>query len=739
MQSKPCTPDRGRWRLLASLAIPVLGSCGGGSSDTPAPPPPPATGLSLLAGNTDGPGNQDGPASAARFSLSVRGLAVAPNGDLVIADAGNNAIRKLSTAGQVSTLAGGSDVLPQISVATPAANHANGTGGAAKFKAPQAVAVDAAGNTYVADTDNHVVPKIDPAGNTSTLAGQPGVCGNTDGFSSSATFCLPTSIAVDGSGNVYISESMGVNGITGNPIRKITAAGAVSTVTSKASQRTSRIHFSAGTYIYFYAPVRLAIDTSGTLYAADPNDKVIRKYSPQGLATIVSGTVAEDYGYHYADGPANVAKFGTMDAIALDRKDRLYVLDAGIGGKRIRRIESDGSVSTVVGPTPSCDDSNAPYLCWGQDLANDASGNFLVNESPSITASPIQQYSLIRRFTSDGASSSVVAGSMTGVGSADGTGAAARFYMPSGLAAGKAGKLYVADTGNNVIRVVSPTGVTRTLGASGKPCASSGGKVSELSFCFVQRLAVDAAESLYVPNAARIVKATPSGDVVLVADLAALMYDPQTRSNDNIAGIAVDSVGNVYAAAASGSAIVKIPLVGEPVVFAGALRALGHADGQGNTARFSRLGDMAIDSKDNLYVIDGTGDDNSVGPTVRKITPAGVVSTIAGSATEAPGLVDGSRADARLTVSQPGLGSMQSARLTLDDQGNVYVTDSVHSVVRKIAVADGSVSTLAGQRTRYGFTPGDLPGMVNRPVGVATQGSTLYVTTSNAVAAIKLP
>ncbi|KRA07408.1 hypothetical protein ASD75_13615 [Acidovorax sp. Root568] len=213
-------------------------------------------------------------------------------------------------------------------------------------------------------------------------------------------------------------------------------------------------------------------------------------------------------------------------------------------------------------------------------------------------------------------------------------------------------------------------------------------------------LAVDAAESLYVPNAARFVKATPAGDVVLVADLAALMYDPQMRANDNIAGIAVDSVGNVYAAAASGSAIVKIPLVGEPVVFAGALRALGHADGQGNTARFSRLGDMAIDSKDNLYVIDGMGDDNSVGPTVRKIMPAGVVSTIAGSATEAPGLVDGSRADARLTVSQPGFGSMQSARLRLDDQGNVYVRDSVHSVVRKIAVADGSVSTLAGQRTR---------------------------------------
>lgn len=736
-----------RISLLAALVAPMVTACGGGSGGSaetpraPAPTPAPLTALSLFAGNADSPGNQDGPASAARFSLWVRGLAVAPNGDLVIADAGNNAIRKLSGAGQVSTLAGGGDVLPQSPIATPAENHADGAGATAKFKAPQAVAVDTAGNIYVADTDNHVVRKIDPAGNTTTLAGQPGVCGNTDGFGAAASFCRPGSIAVDGSGNVYVSDRMGLNGITGNPIRKITAAGAVSTVTPKASQRPSRIHFSAGAYIYFYQPVRLATDASGTLYAADPNDHVVRKFTPQGQESVLSGRVPEgndDYGY--ADGPAADAKFGSMDAIALDRQNRVYVLDTGIGGKRIRRIESDGAVSTVVGPI-SCSDPSAQSLCWAQDLAIDASGNFLVNESPAVTGSAVQQYALIRRLTPDGVSSSVAAGSQTGAGSTDGTGTAARFYMPVALAVGKSGTLYVADSGNKVIRAVSPAGATRTLGASqGHRCASSGGKVSEVIFCGLQTLAVDGAENLYVPVDTRIVKTTPSGDVNVVADLAALVNNPLTQANDTIVGMAVDSVGNMYAAMASGSTIIKIPLTGEPTVFAGTLRAQGHADGQGSTARFSGLGDMAIDTNGNLYVIDGMGYGNSAGPTVRKITPAGLVSTIAGTATEAPGLVDGPRAAARLTVSQPGFArSGQSARLTVDNQGNVYLTDPVHSVVRKIAAADGNVSTLVGQRARYGFAPGDLPGMVNRPVGIAAYGAMLYVTTSDAVAAVKLP
>ncbi len=731
-----------RISLLAALVAPVLTACGGGSGSSSLPPlPAPLTALSLFAGNADGPGNQDGPASAARFSLSVRGLAVAPNGDLVIADADNNAIRKLSGAGQVSTLAGGGDVLPQSPITTPAANHADGAGVAAKFKAPQAVAVDAAGNTYVADTDNHVVRKIDPAGNTTTLAGQPGVCGNTDGSGAAASFCRPGSIAVDGSGNVYVSERVGINGITGNPIRKITAAGAVSTVTQKASQRPSRIHFSAGAYIYFYQPVRLATDASGTLYAADPNDHVVRKFTPQGQESVLSGRMPEgNDDYAYADGPAADAKFGSMDAIALDRQNRVYVLDNGVGGKRIRRIESDGAVSTVVGPA-SCRDTTAQSLCWAQDLAIDASGNFLVNELATVIGSTVQQYSLIRRFTPDGVSSSVAAGSLTGVGSTDGTGTVARFYMPEGLAVGKSGTLYVADSGNQVVRTVSPAGTTRTLGIpQGKRCASSGGKVSEVTFCGIQTLAVDGAENLYVPVDTRIVKTTPTGDVNVVADLAALVNNPLTQANDTIAGMAVDSVGNMYAALASGSAIVKITLAGEPTVFAGTLRAPGHADGQGSTARFSGLGDMAIDTSGNLYVIDGMGYGNSAGPTVRKITPTGLVSTIAGTATEAPGLVDGARAVARLTVSQPGSArSWQSARLTVDNQGNLYLTDPVHSVVRRIAAADGNVSTLVGKRARYGFAPGDLPGMVNRPVGIAAYGAMLYVTTSDAVAAVKLP
>lgn len=724
--------------LPATVALLFLSACGGGSSDTPAPLPPTAA-LSLFAGSTDDLGNQDGAAATARFGRQVSGLAVSPAGDVIIADTSNNAIRKLSSSGQVNTLAGGG-VTPFYVSGTLTTNHADGAGPSAKFSAPRAVAVDALGNTYVADTNNHVVRKIDPTGLTTTLAGQPGTPGNADGTGQAATFSFPSSIAVDGAGNVYVAQTYSSNPGGGNPIRKITPAGVVSTVTTKASQMLSRTHFSGGVYIYYYRSVHLTVDAAGTIYVADPNDHVVRKFNPDGTSSVLSGTVSEG-NEGYADGVASVAKFNSMDAIALDRQNRLFVLDGSGGTKRIRQIGFDGAVSTVV-QSPSCSTYSTPSQspCAATDLAIDAAGNLIVNE-PGLMESdnPNKPYSLIRRFTANGTSSSVVAGILSGAGALDGTGSAARFFQPLGLAVGKTGTLYVADSNNNVIRAISPDGTTRTLGAPGKPSALVGGRVSELSFYSVHALAIDSAENLYAPIGTRIVKVTPAGDVAVLADLSALVNNILMHADDYIGGIAVDSTGNVYAAAQSGGAIYKINPKGEVSVLAGSLRNNGHVDGQGSTARFATLGNMAIDAADNLYVIDGADyERNGVGPTIRKITPAGGVSTLAGKADAAPALVDGPNNLARFTFSDP-YNLSPGAHLAVDAKGNVYVTDPVNSVVRKIATADGQVSTLAGQQARYGFSAGDLPGMLNRPMGAVVRDSTLYVSMAHAVVQIKLP
>lgn len=722
--------------LPSIIAFLALSACGGNSSDAPVQPPPPTTALSLFAGSTDGLGNQDGTATAARLGRLVRGLAVSPAGDVVIADTSNNAIRKLSTTGQVSTLAGGGVTPFDISSALTT-NHADGTGPTAKFSAPEAVAVDALGNTYVADTVNNVVRKIDTAGTTTTLAGQPGVSGNTDGSGQAATFYRPSSIAVDRAGNVYVTEWLHAGG--GNPIRKITPSGVVSTVTTKASQVPSRTHFSGGQYIYYYLPVRVAVDTTGTIYTADPNDHVVRKFNPDGTSTVLSGTVTEDI-VGYADGAASVAKFGSMDAIALDHQGRLFVLDGNGSNKRIRQIGVDGSVSTVV-QSPACSTYSTPGhgLCAATDLAVDTAGNLIVNETGFTKTSPLSgPYTLIRKYAPNDATPTVMAGMLSGVGLQDGMGTAARFSHPVGLAMGKTGTLYIADSENHVIRAVSPDGTARTLGTPGKPFPLGfAGRVNDVSFPFVSLLATDSTENLYVPMGARIAKITAAGDVAFMADLNALVNLP-TASSSFISGITVDSAGNVYAAAESSGAIFKINPKGDVTVFAGSLRNTGHADGPGSVARFGYLGSMATDAADNLYVIDaGNYHDQNVGPTIRKITPAGVVTTLAGRADTAPALVDGPRTVAQLTVAEPN--RWPTAHLAVDAKGNVYVTDPFNSVVRKIAVADGQVSTLAGQQGRYGFAAGELPGMLNRPMGAVVRDSTLYVSMAHAVVQIKLP
>lgn len=148
---------------------------------------------------------------------------------------------------------------------------------------------------------------------------------------------------------------------------------------------------------------------------------------------------------------------------------------------------------------------------------------------------------------------------------------------------------------------------------------------------------------------------------------------------------------------------------------------------------------MTIDAAGNVYVVDGLYYSvNKVGPTIRKITPSGLVSTLAGNPNAKPGYADGAGTAAFFTVSEDSYGTATTASIAVDNQGNVYVSDFANSVIRKIAV-NGQVSTPVGQAWRYGFAAGDLPGIINRPAGIAVRGSMMYITVPNAVIQVKLP
>ena len=725
--------------VLALLAVSVLVACGGGSGDTtapPPPPPPPATPLALLAGTTDGPGLQDGLGTAARISTQSGGMALTPAGDVLIADPGNHRIRKLSAAGQLTTMAGGGATASDLS--DPGPRYLDGSSTAARFNAPQAVAVDAAGNTYVADTGNHVVRKIDPSGNVTTLAGQVGVFGNSDGAGTAATLYSPTSIAVDKDGNVYVSEwaptLLDISRTpTGNPIRKITPAGVVSTVIFRASQNVTA---GSGRIIpdRLY-PVHLATDSTGALYAADPNDHVVRKYAPNGQATVLSGTVGLNNAGH-VDGAASAAKFGALQAIAIDRANRVFVLDR-YAGTPLREIAADGSVTTVR-RAADCNygaDGLPPTFCASKHLAVDAEGRFLVTENG--TSSAFQSYAVLYRMPRTGAPDLQV-GTASLVGHADGRGSAARFNSPGALAVDKAGTLYVRDRNNAVLRTVTPDGTVATLGRANNPCAQFTGPINDVAFCGSAPLSIDGAGNIYSYDFKRILKTSPAGNVTVHADLTATFDAIPGFLLEGLTGMVVDSGGTVYAVSLR-SVIFKITPAGAVSVFAGNPNARGHADGPAASAQFSAMGHMTIDAAGNLYVVDGRYHYVlGVGPTVRKITPAGVVSTIAGRPDLPPGLTDGPAASAQLTVDINAPISDSHAWLATDAAGNVYVTDPRNRVVRKIST-DGQVSTLVGQRWNKGFAAGPLPGWIDEPTGIAVHGATLYLSTSNAIAAVKLP
>lgn len=712
-------PPARAWRpLLLFVASVLFVSCGGGSDpDTPVPPPAAKASLSLLSGAASGFGYQDGLAADALFA-SAPALALSPTGELLLADTGNHAIRKLTTSGVVSTLAGGKSPPPSPS---GQGQYADGSGAAALFYYPAAIVSDVAGNTYVADTANHLVRKIDNAGAVTTFAGKHGVCGNADGAPNESTLCGPRELKLDSAGNLYVGQGS----YTYPKIRKIAPTGVTSTLAAELPipERSTFV-----------------VDASGTIYVTDGSS--IKKYAPTGELTHVSG--AKDT-QGTADGDATTARFGILQDLAIDAANELYALD-GLRSATIRHIARNGTVSTVASATPDA--------LGGTSLVIDRNGNFIASISNG-------QSVWIQKYQRDG-SRSILAGKPTQANleapPPDGPGMNARFRVPLALALAKSGFLYVSDYDNVRMRIVSPDGVTSTRALQWPAGTAS---PSWRAMATDEQDNVYAASTASMPGAPNLIyKISPTGQGSVLADvsnwIAPFTSGGQTyRYSAGINGIASDGAGNVYAAGVNG-VILKITPAGSVTVLAGSPGALGHVDGPGNVARFAILGNMTLDQAGNLYVVDGLNDAfTGIGPTIRKITPQGVVSTIAGQAGLPASLVDGPASSARFAVASystytaggvyvgQDFGSSHgengaTASLAVDAKGHLYLTDPVNSVIRKIS-AEGQVTTLVGRAGQRGFVGGDLPGVIHTPVGIVVRDSKLYFTTRNAVAQVSLP
>jgi sugar lactone lactonase YvrE len=279
-----------------------------------------------LAGAAGGAGSADGTGSSASFH-SPADLALDNSGNVFVADTANHLIREVSSAGVVSTVAGRGGI----------SGSSDGMGTNAQFNQPAGIAVDGAGNVYVADTNNYTIRKITASGSVTTLAGQAGTSGNLDGPGTAALFNRPSGIAVDGSGNIYVADTLN------HTIRQITSAGAVTTIAGTAG--ASGAVDATGAAARFYGPQGLVVDGAGNLFIADTNNNAIRKLATaSGAVTTVAGQggIAGS-----TDGTTSEAQFHFPSGVGLDSSGNVYVVDTD--NHTLRQIATAGTVSTLAG------------------------------------------------------------------------------------------------------------------------------------------------------------------------------------------------------------------------------------------------------------------------------------------------------------------------------------------------------------------------------------------------------
>jgi hypothetical protein len=601
----------------------------------------PAGVVSTVAGLAGVSGFANGTNSGALFNAPA-GICVDAATNIYVADAGNAVIRKITPAGVVTTLAGNPD----------RPGNADGTNSGASFSTPSDVTADAFGDIYVADAGNDTIRFITPAGVVTTFAGTPGMSGSTDGPVTNALFNYPAGISLDSSNNLYVADT------DNGTIRKISPGGMVSTLAGVPGQAGSSD--GAGTNALFHLPAGLNVDSAGNVYVADSGNDTARMITPAGVVTTIAGMAGVA---GYADGISNAAQFSEPTGITHDPFGNVFLTDDN--NNTIRKIAPGGVTSTFAGAVGTgVADGVGTFARFNYPagIAVDAADNLYVGDFLNQT---------IRKITSGGFTATL-AGLAGVAGSANGTNGTARFTYPSGVAVDSSGNLYVADTGNDMIREVTPAGVVTIFAGKAGTAGSKDGTGTAARFNAPVGVAVDGASNVYVADTGNfeIRKITPAGVVSTLAGSAqASGYYDATGTNASFAGptgIAVDGVGNIYVADTPNLVLREISPAGAVTTIAGLAHTSGSVDGTGSTARFGSPYGLALDSATNLIVVD-LGNN-----AIRRVSPLGMVSTLAGNAGTG-GNADGTGVAALFLSPQ---------QVAVDSAGNLYVADAGNYSIR---------------------------------------------------------
>ena len=640
---------------------------------------------------TGSAGSQDGPAKSATL-YGPYGVSVSDNGVVWWVDASTHRVRKMTTDGTVTTVAGS------------AAGYADGPGAAAKFSSPQAIATAKGGIVFVCDTGNRRVRRVSPAGVVSTYAGD-GNKAYVDGPAAQARFADLVGITVTADGAVVVSDQ-------GNQrIRAISTTGIVTTL---AGSGTAGYLDGPGSSARFNAPRGVAVGAQGDVYVTDVNNYRIRKVAPNGLVTTVAGVGTPGF----QDGAASSAKFSSLYDLAVMADGSLLLNDYGNG--KLRRIDQ-GTVSTMIEYGTYTDGAlhiaRLTKTTFGVDVARNGDvwltdpgsqrirvlkfgkascddGEPCTTDLCDKTKGCTHTATQIGNACDDGdacTTNTVCSGVGTCAGTTkscdDGNGCTTDSCDPYlGACANEANTLSCDDstactTGESCYEKSCTAELPKLTTLAGSTAGYTDGKGASAQFkdpFGMTRVGAD----LWVADFGnhRIRKVTPDGTVSLVAGSGSAKFEDGVGSAASFYyPMALDAApdGSVLVADRSNQRIRRISGKNVVSTYAGSGVA-GYLDGALADAKFNNPSGLAVDGKGQVVVSDTSN------YRIRLITTAGKVTTLAGAGSA--GFVDGPASSARFNNSQG---------VDFDATGDVYVADSSNHRLRKISQA-GTVTTVVG-------------------------------------------
>jgi sugar lactone lactonase YvrE len=619
---------------------------------------------------------------------SPQSLAFDGAGGFYFASAYQNRVYRVSADGKIALVAGSG---------VPGFGGDGGPATSAQLKGPSGVAIDFAGNLFISDTDNARIRKVSSLGIITTVAGNESGGYSVDGKpATSVQLWGPSGITADSAGNLFV--------VDGNSIRKISVSGIITTVAGGGNDGLG--DDGLATWAQLNGPSGVAVDSFGNIFIADKYNNRIRKVSSSGIITTVAGNGTE--GFSGDNGPATSAQLDYPYGVAVDSKGNLFIAD--YYSCRIRKVSPSGIITTVAGPgSPSVGlgdggSATSALLICPTGVAVDSGSLFIVETNNNR----------IRKVSPSGIITTVAGGGNSGLGDG-GSATSAQLYNPSGVAIDSTGNLFIADTENHRVRKVSSSGVITTVAGGGEYGPYSGPATSARLYN-PSGVAIDSAGNLFIADTGNysIRKVSTSGIITTIAGNGSGGYSGDDGSATSAqlnspAGVAVDSVGNIFIADKYNNRIRKVSSGIITTVVGNGTEGFSGDNGPATSAQLFNPNGVAIDSAGNLFIVDTRNN------RIRKVSSSGIITTIAGGGDNRL-LGDGGPATLA-SLSWPNGAAVDSA-------GAIFIADSLGRSIRKVSSL-GIITTVAGNGTE-GFSGDGGPAtsaQLAQPSGVAVDST----------------